>query len=289
MSVVQLFRREERNARGLRRHQPPAHGREPGPDLLLRGVLPGHRAPGRPGHRPHPPLRRLAGARGDAHPGRARGLHPVLRAVLAAHLRPLREVQHPAGGHGLLRAHLHAARHRAQGGRPREARAPREGAGPRRLRERVASPTSRARRVASGHRLRGRARKERGPRRRHRRGQDLDHQPAHAVLRRAAGPGDPGRGGRAGPRPGAAALVARARPAGRAPLLGHHRLEHPPRLRDPRRARARGRARRARPSLHRGPSPGLRHGSARARGHPLRGPEAAPVASRAPSPTTRAC
>ena len=62
MSVVQLFRREERNVGCLRRDQPPARGRQPALDLLLRGVLPGHRRPGRGGHRPHPSLWRRPGA-----------------------------------------------------------------------------------------------------------------------------------------------------------------------------------------------------------------------------------
>ena len=48
------------------------------------------------------------------------------------------------------------------------------------------------------------------------------------------------------------------RAAGRAPVQRHHRLQHPPRLRHPRRARARGRPRRARPPLHRGAAGGLR-------------------------------
>ena len=59
MGVVQLFRREERSARGVRRGQPRPRGRQPAPDLLLRGLLPRHRPPGGAGHRGHPALRRL--------------------------------------------------------------------------------------------------------------------------------------------------------------------------------------------------------------------------------------
>ena len=54
MSVVQLFRREARNAAGVRRDQPRPRRREHARALLLRGLLPRHRVPGRPGHRPHP-------------------------------------------------------------------------------------------------------------------------------------------------------------------------------------------------------------------------------------------
>ena len=43
--------------------------------------------------------------------GVARGVHPVLAAVLPADQRHVGEVQPAAVGHGLVRAHLHAARH----------------------------------------------------------------------------------------------------------------------------------------------------------------------------------
>ena len=89
--------------------------------------------------------------------------------------------------------------------------------------------------------------------------------------------------------PVAAALVAGPRAAGRPPVQRHHRLQHPARLGDPRRARARGGAGRPCPSLHRGPAPGLRDRGEGARGHAVRGPEAAPVASPARWPTIPGC
>ena len=89
---------------------------------------------------------------------------------------------------------------------------------------------------------------ERRPGGRHRRGQDLDHQPADPLLRRAAGPGHPRRGGRARPRSQRAALVARPRAAGRPPVQRHHRLQHPPGLGHLRRARARRGAGRCTPT-----------------------------------------
>ena len=128
---------------GLRRDQPQARRREHGRDLLLRGLLPGDRAPGRARHRPHPALRGRGGPGRRAHPRGAGGVHPVLGALLAADLRPLGEVQHPAGGDGGLRADLPAPRHRAPGGEPARApEAPPRGR-PGRLRERVVCVSSR--------------------------------------------------------------------------------------------------------------------------------------------------
>ena len=58
----------------------------------------------------------VLGGRPDAR--RAGRLHPVLGALLAADLGPVREVQRAAGRDGGLRAHLRPARHRARGGEP---------------------------------------------------------------------------------------------------------------------------------------------------------------------------
>ena len=137
MGVVQLFRREERARGRLLGRQPRPHRGQHPPDLLLRGVLSGHRHPGRGGRVPHPSLWRRAGAAGRADPGRPGGLHPVQRALLAAHLRPLGEVQHPAVGHGLLGAHLHAARHARRGAAPLEPAPVAALRGPRGLRGRL--------------------------------------------------------------------------------------------------------------------------------------------------------
>ena len=117
MSVVQLFRREERNREAfaaINRSHTDANMAQ----IFYYAVF-------------YPAIELLAAVAtalillyggwrvlaGDAHPGRARGLHPVLRALLAADLRPLREVQHPAGGDGLLGADLRPARHGAEGRR----------------------------------------------------------------------------------------------------------------------------------------------------------------------------
>ena len=84
---------------------------------------------------------------------------------------------------------------------------------------------------AARDRLRGRAGPQRRPRGRDRRGQDLGDQPADALLRRAAGQGEPRRDRRARLGPAGAALGDGARAAGRASVQRHDRLQHPPRLR----------------------------------------------------------
>ncbi len=111
--------------RGVRRDQPQPLRRQHAGDLLLRGLLPGDRAPGGARHRSHPDLRRRAGAGGRSHARRAGRLHPVLGALLAPDLGPVREVQRAAGRDGGLGAHLRPARHRARGGEPGEAAAAR--------------------------------------------------------------------------------------------------------------------------------------------------------------------
>ena len=72
----------------------------------------------RAGHRADHLVRRRPGAGRRAHARLARGLHPVLAALLPADQRHLREVQPAAVGHGLVRADLQAARHRAVVSRP---------------------------------------------------------------------------------------------------------------------------------------------------------------------------
>ena len=183
MSVVQLFRREERNASRLRRHQPRARRRQPGPDLLLRGLLPRHRAPGRGGHRAHPALRRSARAR------RATLTLGALVAFIQYSERFWRPISDLSEKFNILQAAMASseriftpARHR-----PLEVRGRRRARPPGEVRGRVgfegvsfAYDARRARPAvgAAGHRLHGGAGEERGPRRRHRRRQDLDHQPA---------------------------------------------------------------------------------------------------------------
>ena len=91
--------------------QPRAPRRQRRVDLLLRRVLSGDR-----GHRrarrgaDHLVRRRLDDA-GHADARVARRVPAVLAAVLPADQRHVGEVQRPAGGDGLVRAHLQAARH----------------------------------------------------------------------------------------------------------------------------------------------------------------------------------
>ena len=110
MATVQLFGREARNLQQFRDSTPPSR-RQHRVDLLLRGLLPGHRDRRRAGDGPHHLVGRGLGARRDADARVAGGVHPVLAAVLPADQRPVGEVQPAAVGDGLVRAHLHAARH----------------------------------------------------------------------------------------------------------------------------------------------------------------------------------
>ena len=113
MSVVQLFRREAKNRAALRGDQPqPLDANMQA--IFYYAVF-------------YPMIELLAalatalilvygGARvldGRPHARRARRLHPVLRALLAADLGPLREVQRAAGRDGRLGADLRPARHAA--------------------------------------------------------------------------------------------------------------------------------------------------------------------------------
>ena len=83
--------------------------------------------------------------------------------------------------------------------------------------------------------LRRGPRPQRGPRGRHGGGQDLDHQPPEPLLRRAEGAHHPRRRRRPRPRPACPSRVPRPRPAGRPPLQRDHRLQHPAGVGHPRR------------------------------------------------------
>ena len=100
--------------RAVREDQPHPHGRvqrrDPGAcDLLSRGRSPvGH------GDRLRHLVRRQPGDPQCGQPRRAGGVHAVRAALLPSDPGPEREVQHPAIGHGVERAHLQAARHQGR-------------------------------------------------------------------------------------------------------------------------------------------------------------------------------
>ena len=120
-------------------------------------------------------------------PGRGRGVPAIRPALLPPHSGPEREVQHPAIGHGLLRAHFQTAGYRAADrGRPRVS-APRP-ADHRADRIRPRLVRLQRRRLGAARReLHHRARRNHRRRGPYRRRQDHAHQPAAALLRRAAG------------------------------------------------------------------------------------------------------
>ena len=136
---------------------------------------------------------------------RAGRVPAVLAALLPADQRHVGEVQRPAVGDGLVGADLHAAR---RAGRDRQSPPRRRCAasGARRAGTSCSStsgsPTTDERLGAEGRVVRGQAGRARRHRRRHRLGQDDAHQPAAAVLRRAAraDPDRRRRHPRAGPR-----------------------------------------------------------------------------------------
>ena len=119
MATVQLFRREGSAVRAVRRRQPRVPRCAPRVGLLLRGVLSRHRGARGPGRRRHHLVRRRVDAAGQPRAGVPGGVRAVLAALLPPHQRPVREVQHPAGGDGVVRAHLRPARHAGGGRRPR--------------------------------------------------------------------------------------------------------------------------------------------------------------------------
>ena len=96
--------------RALRRDRPGAPRREHRVDLLLRGLLPGDRGRRRARLGADHLVRRRQRAGDDAHARRAGGVPAVLAALLPADQRHVGEVQRPAGGDGVVRADLHAAR-----------------------------------------------------------------------------------------------------------------------------------------------------------------------------------
>ena len=188
MSTVQLFRREALNFDRFDEIDRAAPRREHRVDLLLRGVLSGDRGRGRARLGADHLVRRRRRAARHADARRARRVPAVLAAVLPADQRHVGEVQRAAGGDGVVGAHLQAAR------RARRHRAAR--------RAPVARPAPARRATSSfdhvwfaynGERLRAARRaasRSARPARRHRRRdrlrQDDAHQPAAAVLRRAA-------------------------------------------------------------------------------------------------------
>ena len=109
--VLQLFNREKKSYEQLRKDQSHAHGRVQRRDHGPRGVLPGGRSAVGDGDRLRDLVWRRTGhpQHGDA--GRAGGVHAIRAALLPSHPGPEREVQHPAIGDGLERAHLQAARY----------------------------------------------------------------------------------------------------------------------------------------------------------------------------------
>ena len=194
MSTVQLFRREALNFERFDEIDREASRREHRVDLLLRGLLSGDRVDRGAGVGVDHLVRRRQRAPRHAHARRAGRVPPVFAAFLPADQRHVGEVRRAAGGDGVVRAHLRAAR---RAGRDRAAGRPvrRDANGPRRVTScstTCGSPkTSRPRRTspmgADGLSLRGHAGRARRHRRRDRLGKDHTDQSAVAVLRRQRG------------------------------------------------------------------------------------------------------
>ena len=110
MGTVQLFRPRGARLRAVRGDQPGAPQRQRRFDLLLRRVLSGDRNHRRARGGADDLVRRPIGPRQHAHARLAGGVPALLAALLPAHLRHVGKVQHPAGGDGLVRADLQAAR-----------------------------------------------------------------------------------------------------------------------------------------------------------------------------------
>ena len=257
-------------------------------DLLLRGLLPGDRPAGRAGHRPHPALRRR--------PGAARA--PLTLGALVAFIqyseRFWRPISDLSEKFNILQAAMASSeRIFALLDTPPQVAAPaaaacacREVAGARRLRGRVVRLRQPGNVGAAGHRLHGRARAERGARGRHRRGQDLDHQPARALLRRRS------RGASRSTAWTCATLDPAQLRSSLALVLqdvhlfsGHHRLQHPARLgASPTSGCARRRARCTPTASSRRCRRATTTEVQGARRHPVGGPEAAPLLRPRPGP-----
>ena len=186
-------------------------------------------------------------------PGRAGGVHAICAALLPPHPGPEREVQHPAGGDGVERARLQAARHASRrSSRPPTPKVP-QGAGRiefdhvwfayRTLAQAAEEAASKGEKLkvpwlpANAAELRvrlGAARRivhhragcDGRDRRTHRRRQDHDHLAAAALLRCAEGrhPHRRRRHSRHGPERPAAAL--RRGAAGSVPVLGNGGRQH---------------------------------------------------------------
>ena len=230
MATVQLFRREGRNGARFDEINAGASRRQHRVDLLLRGVLSGHRTGGRPGGLDH-------------HLGR-RPRRPRRHADARACWSPSCSTRRGSTGRSAT-----CRRSSTSCSRPW----PRPSASSRCSTRRCRWPARRTpvvpRQPLQGHIVfdhvwfaysgrglgaarrvvRGAARPAPRAGRRHRVGQDDDHQPAAAVLRHPAR-SHPGRRRRhQGPRPGDPARAVRPGAAGRAPVLGNAGRQHPAR------------------------------------------------------------
>ena len=109
MATVQLFRREARQYErfdGINQACRDAHLAS---IFFYAVVLSRHRDTGSPRRRRHHLVRRRVDHAGQPRARFAGGVRAVLAALLPPHQRPVREVQHPAGVDGVVRAHLRAA------------------------------------------------------------------------------------------------------------------------------------------------------------------------------------
>ena len=231
MATVQLFRREAEELRRLRRDQPDASRRQHRVDLLLRRLLPGHRGRLGAGGGADRLVRRWVGDAGHAHARRAGGVPAVFAAVLPARSPTCRRSSTSCSRRWPRRSGSSSCWTRRSWSR--------------RLRHRRRLP-----RGASGHivfdhvwfayegddyvlrdvSLRGRRRAARRHRRGHRGGEVDHHQPAAPLLRR-----EPRGASWSTAWTSASCAFEDLRRlfglvlAGRAPVLRHHRGEHPAR------------------------------------------------------------
>ena len=134
--VLQLFNRERRSAQEFDARQSRAHGGVQGRHHRVRLVLSGGGVHLHAGAGGDSDLRRPAHRERPAVAGHAGGVPAIRPALLPPDSGPEREVQHPAGRHGVVGAHLQAARH----ARRRFCR--RASRGPRRPRSRPSNSTT---------------------------------------------------------------------------------------------------------------------------------------------------